>query len=127
MEQEGRTEVVNSVYRMRLDDGISQPSEWILFDKTTTGVTGIGNEISFYESFSDLCMWLEPTVTKHVVFNPDTQKTELKSKPDDVQNKIHYEYPFEPKNIEMIKKLTRNNRKRNFYVWDKNTNKAGDI
>jgi len=109
MEEEGRTVVVNSVYRVKLDDGISQASEWILFDKTTTGHTGIGNEISFYESFSDLCYWLEPIVTKHIVFNPDTQKTEMITRSDDVQNRIHYEYPFNNKeNIAMIKDLTKN-------------------
>jgi hypothetical protein len=38
---------------------------------------------------------------------------------------LHYEYSFSNKeNIEMIKKLTRSNRKCNFYVWDKITDKV---
>lgn len=55
---------------------------------------------------------------------PGTNSKRERTNPDDVQNRIHYEFAFNKENIAMIKELASNNRNCKFYVWDKDTNKV---
>jgi len=131
--------VLHSVYRVKIDDAISESEasnnnnnneEVILFDKTTTGKTGLDNPVTYYEGPDDLCVWYEPTVVTQIEFNPKTEQNEMVTKVGDLSEiKAHYLYPFNKENIAMIKGLVKNSRHSggrsssscNFYVLDKST------
>jgi hypothetical protein len=121
-----KTVKVNSVYRKRVDDETdggqsSKLLEVITWDQITIAHTPLGNPIEMVEMSSDLCYWLAPTVKQQVRYNPDTEERETMDIPGDFsQVKKHYLYPFNKENIAMIKKITSNNRKCNWYVEDEN-------
>jgi len=119
---ENKKVVVNSVYRVKVDDGdgVSE-SEFITWDATTTGHTGLGNKIEYHEDARDLCSWQEPITTKTIRFNQETEQEETITNTDISETRTHFLYPFSKENIEMIKKLTKNNRKCNFAVMDNQT------
>jgi hypothetical protein len=80
---------VTSVYRVKIDDN----EEVILFDKTTTGKTGLGNPVTYYELPDDLCVWYEPQVITQIEFNPKTEQNEMVTKVGDLSEvKPHYLY-----------------------------------
>lgn len=110
-----KTTKVLSVYRLKAEDGIG---EFITWDQITEGHTGIGNLISYYEGHDDLCVWYEPVPEKEIRFNVEKQEQEVVTKPDISQVKKHYLYPFNKSNVDMIKKITANNRRCQFYVKD---------
>jgi hypothetical protein len=103
------------VYRIRTEDN----SEFICWNQTTTGHTGIGNEISYEEGWDDLCRWYEPIPTKEIVYDAEKQEQIVKAKFDDIaQTKVHYLYPFNKSNIDMIQKITKSNIRCLWYVRD---------
>src|SRR5436309_1337127 len=117
-----KTEIISNVYRMKVENPTgTETQEVILFDKTTTGHTGLGNQITFWESAQDLCLWLEPIGAMQTRFNPETEETETTSNVEDLRHKTHYLFAFNKENIAMIKEITKNNRRCNFYVKDKSS------
>lgn len=111
-----KTVKVHNVYRIRVEDGVS---EFITWDQTTYGKTGIGNPVEVYESADDLCIWKEPIVEREIRFNVEKQEQEMVNKPDISQVITHYLYPFNKANIDMIQKITKSNHRRcKFYIRD---------
>jgi hypothetical protein len=110
-----KTVKVHNVYRIRVEDGIS---EFIAWDQETTGKTGIGNPVTYYQGPEDLCWYLEPTQIKEIRFNAEKQEQEVVTKPDIDQVVKHYLFPFNKENIAMIQKITKSNRRCKFYVRD---------
>lgn len=107
---------VLSVYRVRVEDGIS---EFICWSEEITGHTGIGNEVTYYLGWDDICRWHEPILKHEIVYNPETQQHESKVKIDDVSRVItHYLYPFNKQNIKMIQDKTSSNKRCQWYVKD---------
>jgi hypothetical protein len=108
------TKVLN-VYRIRVEDGVS---EFITWDQETSGKTGIGNPVTYYEGPEDLAFYREPIVEKEIRFNVEKQEQEMVNKSDINTVVTHYLYPFNKENIAMIQKITKNNRRCQFYVRD---------
>ena len=90
------TVIVNNVYRLRVEQPApsTEVSEFILFDKTTTGHSGLGNPVTYYETTDDLGLYREPITTTITRFNPETEQTEQIVDQSDVKLKVHYLYKF---------------------------------
>ena len=123
-QDQNQTVKVNSVYRQRVEDEDANTGkliEIIKWNQTITCHTGLGNPVSYYEDVNDLCIWYAPTQTEEIKFNAETEQKETIVKPADFSMvKKHYLYPFNKENIDMIKKITSNNRKCNWYIEDEN-------
>ncbi|NAL78407.1 hypothetical protein [Nitrososphaera sp. AFS] len=106
---------VLAVHRLRLEDN----SEYILWQEEIIGHSGIGNEIKYELGWSDLCYWLEPIPRKEIKYNPQTEQNEVIERVDDLsQMKVHYLYPFNKENINLIKDKIKSNPRCPFYVKD---------
>jgi len=94
---------VTDVYRVRVADEYGTESEYIIWQQDVVAKTDIDNTYRWHEDASDTSIYYTPVVEKAVRLNPDTEQSETYVK--QMRGlETHYQYPFEQKNIDMIKK-----------------------
>ena len=111
--------IVNNVYRILIDEPGEQPYEVITYDQTVRGTSNIGNTTEWAEGANETSIFYTPLTFKQTRWNPDKEELEEIIDFENIKSKANYLFPFNKSNVEMIRRLTKNNRKCNFYVWDK--------
>jgi hypothetical protein len=74
-------------------------SEVIAWDQETSGKTGIGNPVTYYESAQDLSMYFQPIVENDIRFEVEKQEQEMVNKPDISAVVTRHLCPFNQENI----------------------------
>jgi len=94
---------VTDVYRIRVEDELGSQSQYIIWQQDVVAKTDIDNTYRWHEDASDTSIYYTPTFEKSVRLNPDTEQQEVVVK-QMLGRETHYPYPFDQKNIDMIKK-----------------------